>query len=85
MAGRKPIKDLRKVTLNLIGPSYDSIKRFAAISPSGVPANAFIREVIHRFGLWCETRLSTGQLASVKDLEEVEDFVEATLKEEERA
>jgi len=79
MAGRKPIRGLRKVTLNLIGDSYDDIKRFSELSPAGITTNAFIREVIHQFGLYCRKKLDVDQVASADDFNEVKEFVELAL------
>lgn len=68
MAGRKPIKGARPVTIRLNNESYIAIKTFASYSPSGLTAADFIRALVQTFGDYCEARLAAGKVASLDDM-----------------
>lgn len=83
MAGRKPIKGARPVTIRLNNDSYVAIKTFASYSPSGLTAADFIRALVQTFGNYCEERLASGQVASLDDMAFISSLViQASSKED---
>lgn len=77
---RKRLNDVAPRTVRVHVPTYNSILEFFALSPSGIRGSDAIRQLLYRFGLYCQEQLETGRVASSKDLTAAEDIIYETLR-----
>lgn len=78
---RKRITDVAPRTIRVHIPTYNSILEFFSLSPSGIRGSDAIRQVLYKFGLYCQDQLESGRTASSQDLKEAEDIIYKTFKE----
>jgi hypothetical protein len=77
---RKKLSEVAPRTVRVHIPTYNSILEFFALSPSGIRGSDAIRQLLYRFGLYCEEQLQTGRVASSRDLTVAEDLIYDTLR-----
>jgi hypothetical protein len=82
---RKRLNDVAPRTVRVHVPTYNKILEFFALSPSGIRGSDAIRQILYRFGLYCEEQLDSGRVASSQDLTAAEDMIYKTLKEDANA
>lgn len=66
------LPDVAPRTVRVHVPTYNAILEFFRLSPSGLRGSDAIRQVLMRFGQYCEAQMKAGRQASTKDLLEAE-------------
>lgn len=77
---RKKLADIAPRTVRVHVSTYNSILEFFSMSPSGIRGSDAIRQVLYSFGLYCQSQLDAGRVASAKDLREAEEIIFKTFK-----
>ena len=72
---RKRLNDVAPRTVRVHVPTYNSILDFFALSPSGIRGSDAIRQILYKFGLYCDEQMKSGRVASARDLTEAEDII----------
>ena len=76
---RKPNLDIAPRTVRVHVPTYNHILHFFRLSPAGITGADAIRQILYKFGKYCEEQQATGRPASAQDLTAAEDIVYRTL------
>jgi len=65
---RKPLHNCEARTIRLEIDSYNAILTYFRRSPSGMTGSEAIRRIVHAFGLHCQSKLDSGEIATSTDL-----------------
>lgn len=79
---RKKLSEVGPRTIRVHIPTYNKILEFFSLSPSGIRGSDAIRQLLYKFGEYCQHQLESGQTASAKDLRAAEDLVFNVFREE---
>lgn len=66
------LPDVAPRTIRVHIPTYNAILEFFRLSPSGLRGSDAIRQVLMKFGEYCQEQMEAGRTASTKDLLEAE-------------
>ena len=67
--------DIAPRTVRVHIPTYNKILTFFSMSPSGITGADAIRQILYKFGQYCDDQMNAGRIASARDLSAAEDIV----------